>query len=176
MILTLNQLEKASPYTHYKRLELILPYLNYTFTKYDISSNIRVSHFLAQLLVESNYFRSLQELSSGKEYEASTELGNTEVGDGRRFLGRGYLKIIGRHQYTEYAKHSKVDILTYPHYVTTPKIALDISGWIWEKKKLNLLADSEDLQGITKILTGGYVMIREREEALKKTKEAIGLI
>lgn len=176
MILTLNQLEEAAPYTGPRRLELILPNLNHTLQKYEITSNLRISHFLAQVLVESNYFRYIQDLESGMRYEGNLSLGNTEPGDGRRFIGRGYLKILGRKAYTEYAKASKIDIVSAPHFVTTPRVAMDISGWIWSKKSLNLLADQDSLEDVTKVLLGDYILLREREEALFKVKKALGLL
>jgi len=91
MLLTVNQLEEISPYTHFKRLELILPNLNATLEKYDIKSNLRISHFLTQLVIESSHFRYIQEPGTGKLYENSTELGNNKLGDGRRFISRGYI-------------------------------------------------------------------------------------
>jgi putative chitinase len=175
MILTLNQLEEACPYTHYKRLELILPNLNNTLKRYEINTPLRICHFLTQIFVESNYFRIIQEPGIGFNYEGSIELSNTQPGDGRRYIGRGYLQIRGRKQYKEYKKYSDIDILMYPHYVTTPKVAMDVAGWIWNKKDLNFLADQNDLEGITKLLTGGYILIREREDAFKKIQKAIGL-
>jgi putative chitinase len=175
MILTQNQLEEASPYTGPRRLELILPNLNYTLKKYEIDQNLRIAHFLAQVLIESNYFRYIQDLESGLRYEGSESLGNTQKGDGRKFIGRGYIKLLGRKAYEEYKKHSGIDVITYPHYVTTPRVAMDIAGWIWQTKKLNILADKDLLPDITKILTGEYLILRERQDALKRVKLAIGL-
>lgn len=175
MILTLNQLEEISPYTNYKRLELILPNLNSTLIKYQIWTSLRISHFLTQLIIESNYFRYIQDFSSGMDLEGSIELGNTRVGDGRRFVGRGYIKIRGRKEYKEYKKSSDIDILAYPHFVTTPKTAIDVSGWVWDKKKLNILADQDDLSGITKLITGAYINMKEREELFKRVEKVIKL-
>lgn len=173
MILTLNQLEAAAPYIHFRRLELLLPNLNKTCEKYAIGTPYRIAHFLTQLLVESNYFRIIQEPGSGKEYEGVLDLGNTEAGDGRKFIGRGYIKILGRSAYTEYKSYSKIDVVSYPHFVTTPKVAMDIAGWIWDKKNLNEAADMDALLLITKVLKGDYLIIREREEILKRVKRAI---
>ena len=173
MILTVNQLEAASPYTHFKRIELILPNFNATCEKYDINNYYRVAHFLAQLLVESNHFRYIQELGNGSIYEGNQVLGNVEKGDGRRFIGRGYIKLLGRTSYSEYKKASGIDTLAYPHIVTTPRVAMDIAGWIWKKLGLNELADRDNLPEITKKLTGAYLILREREEILKKVKKAM---
>lgn len=176
MILTLNQLEEACPVTHYKRLEILLPFINETLKKYEITTFDRISHFIVQLICYSNHFRIVQEPGTGFEYEGSIELGNTQPNDGRRYIGRGYLPLRGRMAYKKYKKESKIDVLMYPHYVTTPKVAIDVAGWIWKEKQLNILADQDDLEGITKILLGDYIHLRERGEALKKVKKAIGLI
>jgi predicted chitinase len=176
MLLTVNQLEEISPYTHFKRLELILPNLNTTLEKYDIRSNLRISHFLTQLVIESSHFRYIQEPGTGKLYENSTELGNNKLGDGRRFISRGYIKILGRGEYEEYKKFSNIDVVGYPHFVTTPKVAMDISGWIWNKKLLNTLADQDSLKEVTRVLTGDYINLRERTDTLLRTKRALGLI
>lgn len=175
MLLTLNQLEEACPYIGPKRAELILPNLNNTLVKYSINTDLRIAHFLAQVVIESNYFRYIQELESGNRYEGNSSLGNLFKGDGRRFIGRGYIKLLGRTSYEEYKNFSKVDVVGYPHYVTTPRIAMDIAGWIWDRKQLNILADQDSIEDITKVLTGGYLVLREREEALKKIRKALGL-
>lgn len=176
MLLTLNQLEEASPYTGPKRLELILPNLNYTLGKYKINTNPRIVHFLAQVLTESNYFRFIQEPGNGTLYEGNDSLGNLQKGDGRRFIGRGYIKILGRNAYEDYKKASGIDVIAYPHYVTTPRVAMDVAGWVWDRKQLNIFADQDSLEDVTKVLTGAHLILRERFEALKRVKRAIGLI
>lgn len=175
MILTVNQLEEAAPYVDYRRLELILPNFNAACKKYDINNPYRVAHFLTQILIESNYFRIIQEPGNGREYEGISGLGNNQPGDGRKYMGRGYLKLIGRKDYKAYTQFSKVDVLKYPHYVTTPKIAMDIAGWLWSKFNLNEAADHDQLMAITLALKGGYIQIREREDILKKVKKAMGI-
>lgn len=175
MILTLNQLEDIAPYIDYRRLELILPNFNATCKKYDINNAQRIAHFLTQILVESNFFKIMQEPGNGIEYENIEGLGNTEKGDGRKFIGRGYLKLIGKKQYQEYKTYSKIDVVNYPHYVTTPKVAMDIAGWLWNRLLLNEAADHDQIMAITLSLKGGYIQIREREEIYKKIKKVIGI-
>ena len=63
----------------------------------------------------------------------------------------------------------------YPHFVTVPKTAMDVAGWIWQQKNLNQGADLDDLEGITIGLKGLRVQLRERQEVLKKVKRAIGI-
>lgn len=176
MILTLNQLEEICPSTHYKRLEILLPFINVTLEKYNITTNVRITQFLVQLICCSNHLRIVQDPGTGFEYEGSVELGNTQPNDGRKYIGRGYIPLRGRLLYKKYKKESKIDVLMYPHFVTTPKVAIDVAGWIWKEKQLNILADQNDLEGITKILLGDYIYLREREDTLRRVKKAIGLI
>lgn len=173
MILTVNQLEEVAPILDYRRAELILPNFNATCLRYEINNPYRVAHFLTQVIVESNYFRIIQEPGKGLEYEGNKKLGNIEKGDGRRFIGRGYLRIVGRSEYEEYRQHSRIDVVTYPHYTTTPKVAMDIAGWLWVKKNLNSAADLNDLEGITKTLLGVSVYLRERQEIFDKVRRVM---
>jgi putative chitinase len=53
---------------------------------------------------------------------------------------------------------------------------MDIAGWIWDKKNLNDAADGDDILEITRALKGDYLIIREREEILKRVKKAIQIV
>lgn len=46
-------------------------------------------------------------------------LGNTQVGDGGRFFGRGFIQITGRSNYSRYARLAGVDILSQPALLNT---------------------------------------------------------
>jgi putative chitinase len=176
MLLTVNQLEEAAPYVHFKRIELILPSLNATCIKYGIITPSRIAHFLTQLLVETNYFRIIQEPGSGAEYEGVVALGNIEKGDGRRYIGRGYFKLVGRKAYQEYKEFSGLDIVAYPHYVTTPRVSLDIAGWLWTRSALNEAADMDNINHITTTIVGVPAHLREREDILKRVRKALGVV
>ena len=173
MILTINQLEEMAPYTSPKRLELILPNLNYVLKKYSMINNLRIAHFITQLLVESNFFRYVEDIESGERYESLKTFGNTQKGDGRRYKGRGYFKLVGRAGYKQYAKASGVDVVLNPHLVLTPRVAMDVAGWIWDTKRVNFPADEDSLEEVTKSVTGDYLILRDREKILKKVKKIL---
>lgn len=40
-----------------------------------------------------------EESSNGKEYERKESLGNTKEADGRKYISRGFLPLIGKHMY-----------------------------------------------------------------------------
>ncbi len=64
-------------------------WLNRTCPAYAIDTPHEYCHFLAQACHETDHFRTLREYASGKAYEGRADLGNTQVGDGVRFRGRG---------------------------------------------------------------------------------------
>jgi predicted chitinase len=103
--------------------------------EYGITSPLEKAHFLAQTSHESGRFQYKEEIASGKAYEGTKDLGNTQPGDGVRFKGRGYIQVTGRANYTKYNQYLKSkditdDVIKNPSLVTT-KYAADISAWYW---------------------------------------------
>src|SRR5262245_13846035 len=76
--------------------------LQQTLQHYDISTRLRIAHFLAQTCHESAGFRTTEEFATGAAYEGRRDLGNVNKGDGRLFKGRGLLQLTGRANYKEY--------------------------------------------------------------------------
>ena len=58
---------------------------------YGINTILRQDMFLAQIAFETDSFLFLEEKESGQKYEGNEILGNTEVGDGKKFKGRGFI-------------------------------------------------------------------------------------
>ena len=154
----------------------ILVYLNLlkvALPKYQISTALRIAHFLAQVGHESLSFIYTQELASGAAYEGRKDLGNTQKGDGVRFKGRGLIQLTGRDNYDNYGKHINVDLLKIGNeqiVSSTPRYALDVSLWFWNKRRLNKYADNDDLKAITRRVNGGYNGLADRGHYLDRAK------
>jgi hypothetical protein len=91
-----------------------------------------------------------------KRYEGRKDLGNTQAGDGKRFMGRGYVQITGR---TNYLKASKIvgqDLVKSPDLALDPEIAAKIivhgmvNGWFTGKK----LSDYDSYISMRRIVNG----------------------
>ena len=144
--------------------------------RHRITKPLRMAHFLAQIGHESASLRYAEEIADGSAYEGRTDLGNTQPDDGRRFKGRGLIQLTGRANYTEYSKNSGADYVTDPREVATdPLVAVDVACWFWNKRKLNTLADRDDVKAITRRINGGYNGLDDRIAYLVRAKAVLGI-
>ena len=88
------------------------------------------AYILATAHHETGRFIHMQELwgptPAQKRYESRKDLGNTVKGDGKKFLGRGFVQITGRKNYTYWTRRLGVDLLKEPHLTTLVKYAVPI--------------------------------------------------
>jgi putative chitinase len=144
--------------------------------KYDITSNLRMAHFIAQIGHESGSFRYAEEIADGSAYEGRSDLGNTQPGDGKRFKGRGLIQLTGRANYAAYSKDSGVDYVANPLLVATdPLVAVDVACWFWNKHGISKLADKDDVKTVTKAINGGFNGLDDRIEFLTRAKAVLGI-
>lgn len=59
--------------------------------RFGIVTALEKAHFLAQVAHESDGFNTATEYATGAAYEGRKDLGNTQLGDGKRFKGRGLI-------------------------------------------------------------------------------------
>ncbi len=145
-------------------------------TRYRITNSRRMAHFIAQLAHESAAFRYAEELASGDAYEGRSDLGNTQPGDGRRFKGRGLIQLTGRANYTAYSLATGIDYVARPQLITSdPFAAVDVACWFWNARRLNALADADDVKAITRRINGGYNGLDDRIDYLTRAKAVLGL-
>jgi putative chitinase len=107
MTITAEQLARATG-AQISRAKEFLPHISAAMQQYDITTPARQCAFLAQIGHESGGLRYTKELWGPTpvqmRYEGRLELGNTEPGDGRRFMGRGLIQITGRANYRAVAR------------------------------------------------------------------------
>jgi putative chitinase len=148
-------------------LEPFLAPLNECFEKYSITSGLRQSHFLAQVLHESGCFRYLKEIASGEAYEGRKDLGNTQPGDGKRFKGRGLIQITGR------ANYIAIGYVDKPEQLEKLPDAVLSAGWYWNRRNLNNAADVDSIESVTRKINGGLNGLKDRIAWFEKCKEVL---
>jgi N-acetylmuramoyl-L-alanine amidase len=173
-LISKQQLQEIMPHATKSNINKYLGPLNETMKKYNINTYLRITHFIAQLAHESGSFRYSEEIASGAAYEGRTDLGNINPGDGVKFKGRGLIQLTGRSNYTKYGDYVVVDLTKNPSSVSSdPKLATDVAGWYWMRKKISVPADRDDVEKVTRLINGGLNGFEDRKNYLKSAKRIL---
>lgn len=103
-------------------------------------------------------------------------LGNTQPGDGWKFRGRGLIQVTGRSNYSACSRALYGDeqiLLNEPDILAEPDGAIRSACWFWNSRKLNALADREDLEGVTRLINGGTNGMDDRRTRYTRAKQAL---
>lgn len=115
--------------------------LNECLKKFNITTPIRIRHFISQCSHESGGGRWLKELASGVAYEGRKDLGNVQKGDGSKYKGAGYIQMTGRYNYQKFSDFIKdPKVMDGVDYVAQ-KYPFTSSGYWWNVNKMNELCD-----------------------------------
>lgn len=130
----------------------------------------RLAHFIAQLAHESGGFKYDREIwgptAAQKRYEGRKDLGNTVKGDGKKFAGRGPIQLTGRGNVTRFHRwciakgYGPPDFVKKPDLINTDPWEGLSAIWFWSVgnqtgKSLNVYADENNPEKITKVINGG---------------------
>lgn len=143
------------PYASETRAALFVGPLTLAMQQFGITTGRRQAAFLANVAVESGSLAYVKELGN-PNYEGRKDLGNTESGDGLRFLGRGLPMITGRANYLACGKALGLDLIAHPELLEQPIPAAASAGWFWQTKGFSGLADSRKFGTICHLWNGGY--------------------
>jgi putative chitinase len=150
--------------------DLVVSQIPDTAAKFNITTPLRLSHFLAQCGHESGGFKALVEnlnygskgllgtfpkyfnLTTATQYERKPEMiaskvyggrmgnGPESTKDGYKFRGRGYIQLTGKDNYTAFDKFVTENIIESPDLVAT-KYPLMSAAWFFDKNKLWTICD-----------------------------------
>lgn len=92
------------------------------------------AYVLATAWHETGRYRWLREIwgptAQQKKYEPGTalakRLGNTHRGDGKRFMGRGFVHITGRGNYADWSRRTGLPLTDKPELAEKPEVAVGI--------------------------------------------------
>lgn len=144
----------------------------------EINTPQRIAAFLAQIGHESGNLKYTREIwgptKQQLRYERGTSLaktlGNTEPGDGKRYMGRGLLQTTGRANYRmtrdrlrRYLGDSVPDFEAQPQLLQEKRWAAIAAALYWRERKLNRFADSGDFSELTRRINGGFNGLAHRQ-------------
>ncbi len=172
-------LEIIGPTDLKSRIESLVPGINQTLDKFQINTELRMAHFLAQVIHETGGFRWLREIwgptAIQQGYEGRQDLGNIHPGDGKRFMGRGAIQLTGRANYQQFSAYMGVDFIKQPELLESPPYAVLVAGWYWDSRKINPCADRDDLNSVTRLINGGTIGLADRQKYLLCAKKVLGI-
>ena len=142
-------------------------------------SDVEKALFLSQVHVETGGFSAFREKINPNRAErnyglgtvSGTNLGNTQPGDGAKFIGRGPLQITGRWNYANLSKEMGINLLKNPDIVATdPEVGLGtaFAHWNWLKKfkkGFREAINSGNIEKVSKYINGGYNGMKARIQA-----------
>ena len=151
--------------------ESVIAQIPDTAAKFNITTPLRLAHFLAQCAHESGNFKFITEFASGSAYEGRKDLGNTQPGDGVRFKGRGFIQLTGRANYSKFSTFCNEDCVANPELVAT-KYPMMSAAYFFNNNGLWAVCDKGDddatVTAVTKRVNGGTNGLADR---LKHFKE-----
>ncbi|MCJ2139669.1 peptidoglycan-binding protein [Methylobacterium sp. E-066] len=165
----------------------------------EISTPLRLAHFVAQMATESGGFTRLEEdlfysaerlvavwpkrfptLAAAKPYARNPKalaekvyggrMGNVQPGDGWRYRGGGLMQNTGRANYR--AAGFEAD----PDRLRTPVGAVAAALTFWADNGCNALADADDVEALRRRINGGDNGLPECRAYLAKAKSALRTI
>jgi putative chitinase len=133
-------------------------------------------------------------LAAAQPYERQPELlanyvyakrlgnGDTSSGDGWRYRGRGLLHVTGRGNYRACGAALSLPLEDQPELLATPVPAALAAAQFWQSHGCNQLADDrnddnddEDFISITKIVNGGTIGLKSRQQYWARALTAFGI-
>lgn len=125
---------------------------------------------MAPLIHESDHLHAMEEFAIGAVYEGRADLGNTRVGDGRRFMGQGPIQLTCRRNYRTYGERFGFDFERHPEIVAVPSVGLLVALEYWPVTHLNEHADRDDIEAVTRRINGGKYGPADRKRHLARLK------
>lgn len=154
-----------------------LPLINDACVFAEINTPTRLAAFIAQVGHESGNLRYTKEIwgptAQQLRYEGTSlakTLGNTQPGDGLRYMGRGLLQTTGRTNYRmtrdklrKYLGDAVPDFEAQPELLQERKWAAITAALFWRERGLNRFADSGNFAELTRRINGGYNGMAHRQ-------------
>ena len=147
--------------------------------EFEINTPAREAAFLAQIAHETGRFKWIREIwgptPAQVRYEGRQDLGNTQPGDGKRFMGRGLIQVTGRANYMHAAAALGIDCVNFPELLERPTNAARSAGDFWRTRGLNESADAGEFERITRKINGGLNGYTERCVLWDRAKRVLGV-
>ncbi len=95
--------------------------------------------------------------------------GDEASGDGWKYRGRGLIQLTGRANYQECSDDIDIDLVSNPNWVAEqPEIAVTVATWYWTYRRINEVANEDDVKAVTRNINPALVGLNERKEFFER--------
>ena len=142
-----------------------------------------LAQFMAQTRHESADFSRMKEFGGDKYfnklYDPKTSprtakiLGNTQIGDGIRYHGRGFIQITGRDNYRMAGDALGLPLEKHPDLASKPSIAAKIAVWYWKTRVKPYITNFADTASVTKKINPAMRGLQDRHSYFQDYQKII---
>jgi len=160
-----------------------LPFFLKAFSHAKLDTKEKKAAFIAQVMHETGGLKWVRELwgptPAQKRYEGRLDLGNLQEGDGKRFMGRGWIQVTGRFNYRSMserlAPYGAPNFELNPKELESPEWAAMSAAEFWNYKRLNQFFGSKGVRfvALTKEINGGRNGLEDRQQRYERAIAAL---
>lgn len=173
------------------------------FPLYDLTTPLRIAHWLGQFGHETLGFQKFEEslsytsaqrimavwpsrfptLASAQPFVRNPQalaervyggrMGNVNPGDGWKYRGRSACHLTGGENYLAASVWSGLPLYDNPDLAADPENAVLIACAYWKHRGLNRLADRDDLVAVTRTINGGSNGLADRRARTIRAKRIL---
>ena len=170
------------PYTRTSSIARNLPYVCAALAAFELTDADMVAVALGTIRAETEGFVPIAELPSHFNTRPGQaafsayvgRMGNTHVGDGARFRGRGFVQLTGRSNYEKYGKVLDIALADNPDAACAPEVAACLLAAFIDANKaaLTKALAKDDLKAARKVVNGGSHGLERFTEAYRLAQQA----
>jgi predicted chitinase len=144
---------------------------------------VELAQFLAQCAHESLNFTRMEEIGTpayfAKKYDpryapkTAKILGNTEVGDGERYKGRGFIQLTGRDNYARAGEALGLPLEVNPELAARPDVAAKVAVWYWKNRVASKVKNFHNTKQVTQAINPAGKGLQSRKDQFKSYQVAM---
>jgi predicted chitinase len=142
-----------------------------------------LAQFLAQCAHESANFTRMEEVGNpnyfAKKYDpkyapkTARILGNTQVGDGERYKGRGFIQLTGRDNYKRAGQALNLPLEANPQLAARPDVAALVAVWYWKNRVASKVKNFHNTKQVTRAINPAGKGLQSRQDQFKSYQVAM---
>jgi predicted chitinase len=140
---------------------------------------VELAAFMSQMAHESEYFKDMvEDRPNVKKYLKTKSLGNKNLNDAKRFIGRGFIQLTGRWNYKWMEKELGIDLTSTwsdAHKAADPEIAAKIAVTFWKKRVRPNVKDFSDVKQVTKPINSNLNGLKSRASVFNKLSQKMNI-